>query len=91
MQAYALETPHVAFSGSRDRFETVVSWLGGEEAAGLTHAGLEGRLQVDGRELLRQLLQDHLDLRAQREPQAAGVVGADGATRQRPAAAEGTT
>lgn len=75
MQAYALETPHAAFSGSRDRFETVVSWLGGEEAAGLTHAELEARLQVDGRELLRQLLQDHLDLRAQREPRAAGWSG----------------
>ena len=86
MQAYALETPHAAFSGSRDRFETVVSWLGGEEAAGLTHAELEARLQVDGRELLRQLLQDHLDLRAQREPRAAGVVGADGVTRERPEA-----
>src|SRR6266545_4817287 len=57
----------------------MVSWLDGEESAGCTHAELEVRLQVDGRELLRQLLQDHLDLRAQREPRLTEVVGADGA------------
>jgi hypothetical protein len=30
---------------------------------------------------LRQLLQDHLDLRAQRETRAAAVIGADGVAR----------
>jgi hypothetical protein len=71
----------VGFDGSRDRFEQVVSWLGGEESAGCTHAELEARLQVDGRELLRQLLQDHLDVRAQRETRLTEVVGADGVAR----------
>lgn len=56
-----------AFARSRVRFETVVGWLQREEAAGLSHAELEDRLQQQGRELLRQLLQDHLDLRATRE------------------------
>src|SRR6266496_4088772 len=59
----------------------MVSWLDGEESAGCTHAELEVRLQVDGRELLRQLLQDHLDLRAQREPRLTEVVGAEGVAR----------
>src|SRR6266542_1680377 len=59
----------------------MVSWLDGEESAGCTHAELEARLQVDGRELLRQLLQDHLDLRAQREPRLTEVVGAEGVAR----------
>src|SRR5215203_4955899 len=81
VEAYAVETAGTAFGRSRDRFETVVSWLGGQESAGCTHAELEARLQVEGRELLRQLLQDHLDLRAQRETRLTGVVGADGVAR----------
>jgi hypothetical protein len=43
----------------------------------VTHAELEDHLQVESREVFRQLLQDHLDLRAQREPKLAGVVDAD--------------
>jgi hypothetical protein len=42
---------------------------------------MEARLQVDGRELLRQLLQDHLDLRARRETRPAAVIGAGGVAR----------
>ena len=59
----------------------MVGWLDGAEAAGLTHAELEGRLQRDSRELFRQLLQDHLDLRAVREERLEGVVAADGVGR----------
>ena len=81
MEAYALETSGGPFRGSRGRFESVVSWLDGEEAADLTHAELEARLEVDGRELLRQLLQDHLDLRAERETRPAAVIGAGGMAR----------
>jgi hypothetical protein len=55
-----------------------VGWLADAEAGGLEHAELERRLQVEGRDLLRRLLQDHLDLRAHREQRievadAAGV------------------
>jgi len=32
----------------------------------LSHAEMEERLTVQGRDLLRQLYQDHLDLRAER-------------------------
>jgi hypothetical protein len=76
-----VETWRVAFVGSHDRFETVVAWLEGAESTGLTHAELEARLQVESRELFRQLLQDHLDLRAQRERGLEEVVGADGLPR----------
>ena len=81
MEAYAVESSHGAFAGSRDRFELVVGWLEGAESAALTHAELEARLEVESRELFRQLLQDHLDLRAQRERRLDGVVGADGVAR----------
>jgi hypothetical protein len=50
------------FERSRERFEVIVDWLGGEESGGVEHCDLETRLASDGRELLRVLFQDHLDL-----------------------------
>jgi hypothetical protein len=70
-----------AFSASRARFEQVCSFMGGEEATSLTHGELEARLTVDVRELVRQLFQDHLDLRAAREARLDEVVDAEGAVR----------
>ena len=81
MEAYAVEASPVGFAGSRGRFETVAAWLEGAESAALSHAELEARLEVESRELFRQLLQDHLDLRAQRERRLEEVVGADGLSR----------
>ena len=80
MEAYALDTVTTAFEASRARFEAVLAWLAGPESAAVTHAELEDHLQVESREVFRQLLQDHLDLRAQREPRLAGVVDADQVT-----------
>jgi hypothetical protein len=57
-----------AFTQSREHFETVLGWLAGQEAGGLEHSQLEAHLQADARELFRRLFQDHLDLRAAREP-----------------------
>jgi hypothetical protein len=76
VKAYAVQVT-TAFDQSRERFETILAWLSGPESAGLTHAELEDHLQVASREVFCQLLQDHLDLRAQQEPKLAGVVGAD--------------
>lgn len=69
------------FGESRERFEAMAAWLGGDDASGLDHAELEVRLDVEGRELLRRLFQDHLDLRAQRESRIEGIVDADGVGR----------
>lgn len=65
------------FSGSRDRFEAVLSWLEGEQAGALSHGELEQRLQVDGRDLFRLMLQDHLDLRAASEARIVEVTDAE--------------
>lgn len=70
------------FSASQERFEAVLAFLDGAEAAAVSHAELEDRLQVQSRELFRRLYQDHLDLRATREQRVA-VLGADGAARRR--------
>jgi hypothetical protein len=59
----------------------MVEWLSGEPAAGMTHGDLEERLHADGMRLLRQLLQDGLDLRAVREERLGVVADADGRRR----------
>jgi hypothetical protein len=56
------------FAGSRERFAATLAWLEGQDASALAHGELETRLEIDARELYRLLLQEHLDLRAEREP-----------------------
>jgi hypothetical protein len=77
------------FGRSRECFEQLVAGLAGADADGLTHAQLEDRLAAEGRELLRLLLQDHLDLRAVREVRRVPVVGAEGVARSRVEAGHG--
>jgi hypothetical protein len=65
------------FERSRACFEQIVAGLAAAETDGQTHAELEERVAGEGRELLRELLQDHLDLRAVREQRQQQVVGAE--------------
>jgi len=55
------------FASSRACFDDIAGWLEGGEAASLSHSELEDGLEIRGRDLLRRLLQDHLELRAARE------------------------
>ena len=80
MSGYA---PDAAFACSREAFAQAEEWLSGDEAAGLEHAVLEEQLEARGREIQRRLLQDHLDLRAAREPRREQVTGPDGVCRTR--------
>ena len=73
----------VGFAVSREQFEALVGFLDGSDAAGLSHAELEDRLDREGRELLRRLLDDHLALRAVREQRLEQVVGDEGSRRGR--------
>lgn len=66
-----------AFDASRSCFEDIIGWLDGTGSSSVSHAELEEDLDRRGRDLLRRLLQDHLDLRAQREERVA-VVRVDG-------------
>ena len=52
-----------------------------EETASMDHSELENFIAEEGRELMRQLCQDHLDLRANREPKLEMIEGADGQRR----------
>jgi hypothetical protein len=82
MQGYAAE-PDGAFTESRECFAELEEWLASEDAAGLQHGELEEQLDVRGRELLRQLFQDRLDLTAAREERRHDVTGQDGVVRTR--------
>jgi hypothetical protein len=83
VQAYAVEADQDLFDASRRLFATTLDWLCGETSADLDHAGLEARIAVRLRDVARQVLQDHLDLRAQREERLSEVVDADGVARSR--------
>src|SRR5260370_12885085 len=81
MPGYADET--AAFDRSRACFEAIVAELAGPQTSGQTHAQLEDFLHDgEGRELLRTLMQDRLDVQAARE-QRQQVVDADGVERTR--------
>jgi hypothetical protein len=88
MEPYAQIRDASPFAASADLFTILVGDLQSAEAAGLTACELEDLLAERGREVQRQLLQDHLDLRAAREEQAVRqhhvpATGADGVTRNR--------
>jgi hypothetical protein len=70
--------PPERFAVSRELFDAELAWLAGEKAAGLSHGELEERLLVNSRELHRQLLQDHLELRAEQEARVDEVRAGDG-------------
>jgi hypothetical protein len=76
--------PAGAFERSQELFGRLRVGLAGAETAALTHSDLEVWLEGRGRELLRSLFQDSLDLRAERETRCAEPpVGVDGVVRTR--------
>jgi len=82
MSVYAQGRQDEWCGGSRRLFGELVGWLEGADSGEFSHAQLEDQLTVRGRELQRQLLQDHLDLRAAREERRPEVIGEDRVTRR---------
>jgi hypothetical protein len=82
MQGY-VPVQDEAFGESRECFRELEDWMASEEAAGLQHGELEEQLDVRGRELLRRLLQDRLELTAAQEDRRHDVTGEDGVARTR--------
>ncbi|WP_246576840.1 ISKra4 family transposase [Actinospica durhamensis] len=83
MDAADLEGRLAAFGAARGLFDALVEELGDPAADELTHAELEERIAARGREVMRQMLQDHLDLRSIREPRRSEVTGTDRVARRR--------
>jgi len=64
------------YASSREQFEGMVAYFSAPERQSMSHSDLERELEIQGRELLRRLYQEHLELREMgevREP----VRGAD--------------
>ena len=74
--------PTSSFSSSRAIFDSLVDELSGEESSDLDHGELERRVKEGGLALMRALMQDHLDLRAEREKRSSRPMrGVDGELR----------
>jgi len=71
-----------AFAAAEACFARIEDWLAGDDSNGLEHAELEQQLETRGRELLRLLFQDHVDLRSVRETRLE-VADVNGAGRNR--------
>ncbi len=69
-----------AYEMARKDFEHIVEHLGSEKASSMTHSELERELEKKGCELMRKLLQEHLDNRGPGQC-SQPVCGADGVKR----------
>ena len=76
----ALSLRERAYELARQDFERIVEHLDSEEACSMTHSELERDLEKKGRELMRKLLQEHLDNRSPGKCNQP-VCGADGVER----------
>lgn len=66
--AYQVQTTATTpFDASRTMFDTMTTHLASAAGLRMDHSALEAWAKDHGRELVRQLLQDHFDLRAMRE------------------------
>jgi len=72
-----------AYNQARENFEHIVGYLDSKETSGMTHSELERALEKKGRELMRMLLQEHLNNRGPGQSDAPPVEGADGVVRSR--------
>lgn len=72
--------PADRFVEAEATFSALVNRLQSQETARMSHSDLETLLEQQGRELMRQLLQAHLDWRAEATP-TTPVVGSDGVER----------
>ncbi|GAT68907.1 hypothetical protein PS9374_04572 [Planomonospora sphaerica] len=93
MEQYDTAVMADCFASAKNTFNCLIGQLTDPATAALSHDLLEDLVAEQGRELLRRLLQAHLDLRAMRERRAtlrarrdaggAGVIGADEVVRRR--------
>ncbi|HHH29185.1 MAG TPA: ISKra4 family transposase [Polyangiaceae bacterium] len=70
------------FSAADAKFRELVERLGSEEILAREHGEVEELLRVEGREVLRMLMQDHLALRSPAKAIGGEVEGSDGQLRQ---------
>ena len=77
MEAHSIPEGH-PFLTSEAKFRALVGRLSSDEVLAVEHGQVEELLRVEGREVLRALLQDHLALRAPAKVLGGVVEGSDG-------------
>ena len=80
-QAYIISRGTEEFAAAREQFALIVDRLQSAAVLSMEHGEVEGLISRDGTELMRRLLQGHLDVRAAAETREADVRGADGVVR----------
>lgn len=80
-QAYLISRGAEEFAAAREQFGVIVARLQSALVLRMEHGEVEGLISREGTELLRRLLQGHLDVRAAEEIRETGVQGADGVVR----------
>ena len=63
MEAVAFSVVPDPFHSSLEMYCSLTKRLSSSETVGMKHSDLEKLIERDGRELMRRLLQDHLNLR----------------------------
>ena len=76
--AYQIESICEVFGAACEHFESLIDTLSGESAAQMEHGQIETLLSRMGNELMRLLMQAHLDLRAEREERRHDLAGPEG-------------
>jgi len=71
--------PH--YLGAREQFERMLGRLSQGESLAYTHTQVEALIHAEGMELLRRMIQGHLDQRSALDPVRKKVIGADGRAR----------
>ncbi|MGF1493208.1 MAG: ISKra4 family transposase, partial [Microcoleaceae cyanobacterium] len=72
-----MKTTQDPFANATQHYQNLIKELSSVESQHCEHGKVEEYLQIEGRELLRRLLQGYLDLRASQEIAQQEVVGAD--------------
>ena len=78
------EPGNAAYAASRALFDALITRLSDPRMATRPEHAVEEFITGAGRDVLQQMLQDHLDARASAEPRLAEVPGADLVVRRRP-------
>ena len=81
MEAYGIVEGLEEFSAAREQFEKIVERIKSGRMLRAEHGDVERVIMTEGFELMRLLLQGHLDLRAEAEPLRESVKGSDGIDR----------
>ena len=77
MQEYTIENDFDEYAVPRKCFEKLVGKLRSDDSQALEHGDIEALVEVEGNEILRLLVQAHLDQRAAQEKRLEACVGED--------------